>query len=87
MTAGDTAKLPDFEVISHNSDGNLSLVSIDGRKPIRDASRLLLIRLTNALNSDMVFEDSSMRKIVEQIQLLEKFSARNWNFILPQKRV
>ncbi len=64
MTAGDTAKLPDFEVISHNSDGNLSLVSIDGRKPIRDASRLLLIRLTNALNSDMVFEDSSMRKIL-----------------------
>lgn len=58
--AGATAKLADFEVVSHNREGNLSLVAVDGMKPIRSANRLLLVRLTNALNTGMAFTDKDM---------------------------
>ncbi len=62
--AGTPCRLPDFEVVTHDRDGNLSLVAVDGLKPIRSAKRLLLIRLTNALNSNMTFDDENMRRIV-----------------------
>lgn len=62
--AGNAAKMRDFEVVSHSRDGNLSLVAMDGMHPIREAKRLVLVRLTNALNTDMRFSDSTMTSLV-----------------------
>lgn len=61
--AGATAKLSDFEVVSHNVEGNLTLAAVDGLAPIRSAKRLLLVRLTNALNTDMAFTDKDMTQL------------------------
>lgn len=61
--AGATAKLSDFEVVSHNVEGNLTLAAVDGLVPIRSAKRLLLVRLTNALNTDMAFTDKDMTQL------------------------
>ena len=61
--AGATAKLDDFEVVSHSTEGNLSLAAVDGLAPIRSAKRLLLVRLTNALNTDMAFTDKDMTQL------------------------
>lgn len=59
--AGTKAKLRDFEVRNMTTRGNVALISIDGTRPIRDAKRLLLVLATNALNSNMLFEDKEMR--------------------------
>ena len=61
--AGATAKLSDFEVVSHNVEGNLTLAAVDGLSPIRTAKRLLLVRLTNALNTGMEFTDKDMTQL------------------------
>lgn len=61
--SGAVAQLADFEVVSHDYDGNLSLVAMDGLRPIRNAGRLLLVRLTNALNSGMRFADQEMCRV------------------------
>ncbi|MCI5798674.1 beta-galactosidase [bacterium] len=61
--AGATAKLSDFEVVSHNVEGNLTLAAVDGLALIRSAKRLLLVRLTNALNTDMAFTDKDMTQL------------------------
>lgn len=61
--AGATAKLSDFEVVSHNVEGNLTLAAVDGLSPIRTAKRLLLVRLTNALNTGMEFTDRDMTQL------------------------
>ena len=61
--ADATAKLMDFEVVSHNVEGNLSLAAVDSMEPIRSAKRLLLVRLTNALNTDMAFTDKDMTQL------------------------
>lgn len=61
--SGAVAQLTDFEVVSHDCDGNLSLVAMDGLRPIRNAGRLLLVRLTNALNSGMRFADQEMCRV------------------------
>lgn len=59
--AGSKAKLRDFEVRNMTVRGNVALISIDGTRPIRNAGRLLLVLATNALNSNMLFEDKEMR--------------------------
>ena len=59
--AGTIAKLADFEISNMSTRGNIALVSIDGTENIRDAKRLLMIVATNALNSDMKFDDPQMR--------------------------
>ena len=61
--AGERAELADVQILSHNRDGNLTVAAVDGLKPIREAKRLLLVRLTNALNSGMVFTDDSMTQL------------------------
>ena len=61
--AGAAARLADFEVVSHDCDGNLSLVAMDGLRPIQSAGRLLLVRLTNALNTGMKFADQEMCRV------------------------
>lgn len=63
--AGSTAKLDDFEITGHSQDGNLTLVAVDGMKSIREAGRLLLVRLTNALNTNMSFDDIDMRRLTD----------------------
>ena len=49
--------------MSHNVEGNLTLAAVDGLAPIRSAKRLLLVRLTNALNTDMAFTDKDMTQL------------------------
>lgn len=62
--AGTKWKLDDFEVESMSARGNLSLVSVDGTRPIRDAERLVLVYATNALSNGITFADSEMRKLI-----------------------
>ena len=59
--AGSQATFRNFQVRSMNRRGCLALASIDGVKSIRDAKRLLLFVVTNALNSGMEFEDGEQR--------------------------
>lgn len=61
--AGERAELADIQILAHNRDGNLTVASVDGMKPIREARRLLLVRLTNALNTGMEFSDASMTRL------------------------
>lgn len=61
--AGTCAALQDLEIVSHSRDGSISLVAMDGLKPISCANRLLLVRLTNALNSGMRFKDADMKQV------------------------
>ena len=62
--AGTTYRLADFEIRGMSVPGNLSLVSVDGMKPVRDAKRLVLVFATNALSSGMVFAEEEMRTLV-----------------------
>ncbi len=59
--AGSRADLRNFRVKNMNRRGCLALASIDGTRSIRDARRLLLFVVTNALNSGMVFEEEDQR--------------------------
>lgn len=61
--AGTAAKMEDFEVLQLGKTAGLSLVSVDGKKPIASAKKLVLIFATNALNSNMKFYDKEMRKL------------------------
>lgn len=57
--AGTTAELDDFSINAMTRKGTLSLVGIDGKEPIRNANRLMLVYATDALNSGMRFSNSS----------------------------
>lgn len=64
--AGTTADLKDLKINAMTERGNLSLVAIDGEKTIPAAKRLVLVYLTDALNSGMEFGDPErtlLRKI------------------------
>ena len=61
--AGTKESMDDFEVLQLGRDAGLSLVSIDGKQPIRSSRRLMLVFATNALNSGMQFYDKEMCKI------------------------
>ncbi len=50
---------PAMSVLRMSVPANISLVSIDGLKNISESSRLVLVCATDALNSNMKFEDSS----------------------------
>ncbi|MBR0459785.1 MAG: beta-galactosidase [Victivallales bacterium] len=58
--AGSTAKLPEIHIERMTCDGILALVSIDGRKPLRKANRMVLCYATNALNTGMRFASKDM---------------------------
>ncbi len=61
--AGTKEQMDDFEVLQLGKDAGISLVSIDGKEPIRSAKKLMLVFATNALNSRMQFYDREMREI------------------------
>lgn len=62
-TAGTVFSLPDFKIKQMSAEGSMSLVALDGLKPIRQAERLMLVYVTNALNSGMEFDSPEMRMI------------------------
>lgn len=83
--AGGGVKLADFEILDMSRRGNISIVSVDGKKPVVEAEKLVLVAATNALNEGMVF-DNADRTILRKIGgkggvLLEtvKFSFRLHN--------
>lgn len=59
--AGTVVELADFAVRRMTVRGNLALAAVDGLKPIREAERLVLVFATDALNSEMEFEDETRR--------------------------
>lgn len=61
--AGTTAALADFKVEKLTARGNLTVVSIDGLKPIAESGRMVLVYATDALNSNMVFDDPELRNL------------------------
>ena len=63
FTTNRTAEAHMTNVTASNRNGNLTIAAVDGLKPIREAKRLLLVRLTNALHSGMVFTDDSMTQL------------------------
>ncbi len=60
---GMTAQLMDVSLDKLTTKGSVSVAALDGQT-VGDSKRLLLIYATNALNSEMTFEDKSMRTIV-----------------------
>ena len=60
--AGMTATLKDVTIAQMSVRGNLVVVSIDGKQPIAAASRLVVVFATNALNSNMEFEDRERKE-------------------------
>ena len=84
--AGNKAVLKDVVLENPTTNANLSVAAIQGDSAIADAGRLLLFIATNALNTDQVFEDSSMvrlKKIGKNPTLIEcgrfKITIRNRN--------
>lgn len=59
--SGGSAVFPEFEVRSMNRNGCIALASVDGLCPLREARRMLLFIVTNALNSGTVFEEEDQR--------------------------
>lgn len=62
---GSSSSLSDFKINRMSANGNMSLVALDGLKPIREAERLILVYATNALNSGMEFDSPEMRMLNE----------------------
>jgi len=63
--SGTMAKLRDVEIKQLSVRGNLAVVSVDGKKPIAEASRLVVVFATNALNSNMEFEDKERKTMIK----------------------
>lgn len=59
--AGTTVKLPSFEVLEMARNGNLAVVSIDNAPDLEHSKHLMVVYATDALNTGMVFNDSSRR--------------------------
>lgn len=58
-------KMTQLEISSCSKPASIVVASLDKNQSLEHAKRLLLIFATNALNSDMVFENSSMSLMVE----------------------
>ncbi len=72
--AGTKADLGNLAVTELTVKGNLSLVSVDGEKPLAEAKRMVLVYATDALNSNMEFDDPerlTLRKIGGSPALVE----------------
>ncbi len=61
--AGTVCELPDFKVREMGRRGNLAAVSVDGNRPLREADRIVVVYATDALNSNMVFDDAERRTL------------------------
>lgn len=64
--AGSKANMDDLTINSMSRNASVSVSAIDGDNAIRNANRLLLIISTDALNSGMVFDDSSMTTKIKE---------------------
>jgi len=62
--AGETAKLSDFEVIYTQRNSNVTIATVDGLKPIKEARRFALVISPNSLNSEMSFTDEDMVSLI-----------------------
>ncbi len=72
--AGTKADLGNLAISELTVKGNLTLVSIDGEKPLAEAKRMVLVYATDALNSNMEFDDPerlTLRKIGGSPTLVE----------------
>ena len=59
--AGTTVKLPSFEIKEMSRNGNLAVVSIDNAPDLENSKHLMVVYATDALNTGMVFNDSTRR--------------------------
>lgn len=59
--AGTSTILSNIAIHSMNRDACIAFASIDGRKKLKEAKRILLIISTNALNSGMSFENADQQ--------------------------
>lgn len=55
--AGTKIDLGNLKVDAMSVKGNLSLVSVDDNKPLQSSDRMVLVFATDALNSNMVFDE------------------------------
>ncbi len=60
---GSSEKLTDFEIQKLDADAGLTIIAVDGNNPIRTARRMVLVFVTNALNSGMQFYDKEMCRL------------------------
>lgn len=64
--AGSSAELRDISILKMSKRGNLSLVSLDSEKSIRNTERMILVYATNVLDSNMAFDSPDMRMLVRR---------------------
>ena len=57
---GQSAKLPNLSVSNISGPASFSAASLNKNKTLKDADRILLIVATNAFNTNMMFENSTM---------------------------
>ncbi len=58
--AGSAGRMRDFEVRSMTVNGCVAASAMDGEKSLRDAGRVLISVITNAVNSGMTFDDEAL---------------------------
>ena len=80
--AGTKTALPNFEVVSMNRRGNMTLAAIDGMKAIAEADKLLLFTITNVLNTGMVFESDDMITRVKNGNIPLVMETGNFEFVI-----
>ncbi len=59
--AGTKTAFPEFEIKNLTTRGCLTAAAVDGEKSLRDASRIVVVYSTNAMNSGEVFSDDTLR--------------------------
>lgn len=62
---GKQAKLSAMEIHRITSDGCLAAVSVDGENALASASRIVLVYITNAFNSNMIFRDDNLAEVMD----------------------
>ncbi len=67
--AGTKAKLGNLEITEMSRNGNLAAVSIDQAPDLENSSRIMVVYATDALNSGMVFNDST-RRVMQKLGAL-----------------
>lgn len=62
--SGLSVALRDFRIEGTSIPCNVSLVTLENDKTLADSRRMVLVIATNLLNTDMTFEDSSMKTMI-----------------------